>query len=371
MRIAFFIIVFLHACIHLLGFVKGFGLNDVKALTMPINKTMGTYWLIAAILLIIYLIFYAFNYKYSWILGMLAIVISQFLIILFWKDAKFGTIPNIIILLVALSSFGHNSFDMLVQKEISQILDNSNILSGKTVTMEAADSLPSPVKKWLLNSGIIGKPFISVGKVTQKAQLKMKPNQDQWLNAKAIQFSNMETPAFIWTVDVKMNQLLQFIGRDKFENGKGAMLIKLNALINIVNQTGPKLDEGSLQRYLGEMVWFPSLALSPYITWQEVNDSTALATLNYEGTTGSGTFHFDENGDFIKFSTLRYMENIPNAKRYEWVLEVGEYSEFEGIKTPSKMTATWKLDKKDWTWLLLEITDISYNEKVFKHLTII
>lgn len=366
MRIAFVIIVFLHACIHLLGFLKGFGLNDVKALTVPINKTMGIYWLVAAILLLIYLIFHAINYQYAWVLGILAVVISQFLIILFWKDAKFGTIPNLLILFVALSAYGHYSFDKLVQKEISQIfLNNNDVLNEKIVTKEATDSLPSPVKKWLLNSGIIGKPFIRVGKVTQKAQLKMKPDQDQWLDATAIQFSNMETPAFLWTVDVKMHQLLQFIGRDKFENGKGAMLIKLNALINIVNETGPKLDEGSLQRYLGEMVWFPSLALSPYITWQEVNDSTAVARLNYEGTTGSGIFHFDENGDFTKFSTMRFMENTPNAKRYEWVLKVEEYAVFEGIKTPSKMTATWKLDHKDWTWLILEISDILYNEEVF------
>jgi hypothetical protein len=26
------------------------------------------------------------------------------------------------------------------------------------------------------------------------------------------------------------------------------------------------------------------------------------------------------------------------------------------------MTATWKLEKEDWTWLKLEIKDIKYNE---------
>lgn len=51
-----------------------------------------------------------------------------------------------------------------------------------------------------------------------------------------------------------MNPLLFFLGRDKFEAGRGDMLIQLNALFTVVNEQGEKIDEGALQRYLGEMV---------------------------------------------------------------------------------------------------------------------
>jgi hypothetical protein len=110
------------------------------------------------------------------------------------------------------------------------------------------------------------------------------------------------------------------------------------------------------------MVWFPSLALSPYISWEPINSLTAKATMTYKRTSGSGTFYFNTKGDFIKFSAMRYMSNTPDAKRHEWVLLVDEHKSFEGIKVPSKMTATWKLDSTDWTWINLEITDIRYNE---------
>jgi len=59
---------------------------------------------------------------------------------------------------------------------------------------------------------------------------------------------------------------------------------------------------------------------------------------------------------------LRYKGNEADAKRYKWVLLVEEYKTFEGIKVPSRMTATWKLEKEDWTWLKLEVIDIKYNE---------
>ncbi len=144
------------------------------------------------------------------------------------------------------------------------------------------------------------------------------------------------------------------------------MLIKLNSLINVVNEQGEKLDEGTLQRYLGEMVWFPSLALSPYITWEPIDDTTAKATMTYEGTTGSGTFYFNTNGDVTKFSALRYKGNEEGANRHEWIMNISEHKTFEGIKVPAVMSSTWKLDEGDWTWLKLEVKDIQYNENVIR-----
>jgi len=109
------------------------------------------------------------------------------------------------------------------------------------------------------------------------------------------------------------------------------------------------------------MVWFPSLALSPHISWEQINDNAAKAVMNYKGSSGSGTFYFNPDGDFFKFSAMRFMGNGADAGKHEWVLSVNDYHTFEGIRVPSKMTATWKLEAGDWTWLKLEIEDIKYN----------
>lgn len=364
MRIFFLIIVILHGFIHLLGFVKGFGLKEVKELTLPISKSAGLFWLTATILFTVYGLLYFVTHKYAWLMGFAAVIVSQILIFLFWKDAKFGTIPNMVILAVSLIAYGHYHFQKTTRLETRHLLSQSTASNERTVSVNDIKELPLPVKKWLQHSGAVGKPFINKGKVLQRAKMKTKPDQEDWFNAAAVQYSTIDVPAFIWTVDVKMNPLIHLRGRDKLENGKGKMLIKLNSLINVVNEKGEKLSEGTLQRYLGEMVWFPSMAISPYVTWQEVNDSTATATINHKGTTGSGIFYFNAQGDFIKFSAMRFKDNEPNAQRHEWVLQVDEHKTFEGIKIPSKMTATWKLESGDWTWLILEITDVKYNEQV-------
>lgn len=361
MRAAFLIIIFLHGLIHILGFIKGFGFREIRELTLPISRPIGLMWLTSVILFFTYGVLYLSNNRYAWLIGLIAVLASQVLVILFWKDAKWGTIPNLLIFAVALTTFGYHTFQQMAQRETYHLLSQSKILKEKVISESDLIGLPETVKHWLRNSGVVGQIAMTNGRVTQEAEMKMKPDQKNWMKATAIQYSIIDHPSFIWTVDVKANSALNFQGRDKFEDGKGEMLIKLNSLINVINASGEKLDEGALQRCLGEMVWFPSLAFSPYISWDEVSDTSARATMDYKGTKGSGTFYFDSHGDFIRFSALRFKDNDMNAKRYEWILSVEDYAVFEGIRVPSKMTATWKLEEGDWCWLKLRITGIHYN----------
>jgi len=248
----------------------------------------------------------------------------------------------------------------MISRETEEILDAVKRSEPEIITSEDIAELPPPVQGWMQSTGIIGKPAITTACVHQKAEMKMKPEQQDWYSAEALQYTTMNPPAFIWTVNMKMMPIVNIKGRDKYVEGKGEMLIKVNSLINVVNEKGTHMDEGTLQRFLGELVWYPSLALSPNIMWKAIDPTSAKATMTYKGTTGSGTFYFNEKGDFVKFIAMRFMGNKDDAKRYPWVLTVDDYAVFEGIKVPSKMKATWQLDEGDWTWLQLEITSISY-----------
>lgn len=362
MKIAFLIIVALHGLIHMLGFIKGFELKEVSGLTLPISRPMGIVWLAATVLILAYGVVHMLNSGYDWLIGLVAVVVSQTVIVLFWKDAKFGTIPNVVILAVSIVSFGRHSFQKAIQLETFHLLDNNIVTVDTTLKESDLTNLPAPVREWLINSGVLERPFIHCGKVTQVAEMQMKPEQRNWLRATAIQYTTIDDPAFIWSVDVKMNSFVSFQGRDKFNDGKGEMLIKLNSIFNIVDEQGEKMDEASLQRYLGEMVWFPTLALSPHVTWEQIDANKAKATMTYNGTSGSGTFYFNSNAEVSKYSAMRYQGNEKDAKRYYWEMKILDYKTFEGVKVPTKMTATWDLGEKDWTWLKLEVTDIEYNK---------
>lgn len=359
-----FVITIIHGLIHLLGFVKGYDLKELKEVSTNVSRPLGLMWLFDAILFIIFGVMYFDDIQYAWIVGLLAIIVSQALIFYFWKMAKLGTIPNIILMIVLVFLFSNCSFQRMLKHETAALMSKLEHKNDSIINESDIDNLPFAVQNWLRKSGVVGRRFIYAGKVYQQAQMKLKPDQEHWMQAEALQYTSIENHSFIWSVNVEMNPMLSFVGRDKFENGKGEMLIKLNSLIKVVDERGAKLDEGTLQRYLGEMVWFPSLALSEHVVWEAINDSTAKATMTFMGTSGSGTFRFNANGEVTQFSALRYNGNQTDAKRYEWVMDIHAYKHFEGIKVPTQMTATWKFDEGDWTWLKMEVTDIRYNENM-------
>lgn len=361
MKYLFSTVVLVHGAIHLLGFVKGFKWAQIQNLSADISIISAIFWLVAFSLFAMSAIGFRLG-KFFWhVFAVLAVTISSVLIVNSWGDAKFGMIPNVIIIVAVALSLSSCSMNKMITSETQEILSVRHPSDSHIITDADVKELPAPVYKWIQNTGMLGKPTIQSAYIKQNALMKMNPQQKDWKSAKAEQYTTMPVPAFIWTVKMDMAPFIKVKGRDKFVNGKGEMLIKINSLINVVNEKGERMDEGTLQRYLGELVWFPSLALSPYITWEAIDDYSAKATMKYKGTNGSGTFYFNEMGDFTKFVALRFKGNKEDAKRYPWVLTVDDYAEFEGIKVPSKMKATWKLDEGDWTWLDLEITTIKYN----------
>jgi uncharacterized membrane protein YqjE len=362
LKIFFLIVVIIHGMIHILGFLKAFQLAEINQLTQNISRPMGILWLIALILFLTAAIQFISNHDLWWITALAAVILSQVLIILFWQDAKFGTIPNIIILLVVVVAFADWSFNRDVKNEIAEMLAQNLIDKKEILTEEKIINLPSIIQKWLKNSGAVGKEMIHTVRLKQKGQMKMKPEQEKWYEANADQYFTVDNPAFIWKVKVDMIPLVFFTGRDKFSDGKGNMLIKVLSLFNVVNASdNEKINQGTLQRYLGETIWFPTAVVSPYIKWEEIDSLSAKATMTYRGTSGSAVFTFNENGDFVKFSAMRYMGSEANSPLREWVITLNEYKVYSGIKIPVKGEATWKLDEGDFTWYKFEVYDTEYN----------
>jgi len=315
------------------------------------------------LLFITALIQYVIKNEFWWLSAIIGVLVSQALIVTFWQDAIFGTIANVIVLLAAIVAFAEYSFDHKVSLEIDNMFSQNRFEEHPTITSESIMSLPAPVQKWITSSGLIGKEPIHTVRLKQKAKIKMKPGQENWTDAYAEQYFTVDKPAFVWKVNMKMMPFVEIVGWDRFMDGKGGMLIKILSMIPVLNSSdNEKINTGTIQRFLAEIVWFPSAAISPYITWESIDNFSVKATMTYKGSTGSGIFYFDENGNFIKFSAQRYMGVEKDATLKEWVITAKENKVINGIKIPVKAEATWKLESGDWTWLKLEITDIEFNK---------
>lgn len=252
-------------------------------------------------------------------------------------------------------------FKKKILNELNQILQDNAIIENDLLQKEDIQHLPAPVRRWLEISGAVGKDKVKSVWLKQEFLIKLKPEQKKWYKATAYQLFNTQNPSFIWTLKLKMAPFLVITGCDKFTDGKGEIQMKLNKIISLSQNTGDKIDEGTLQRYLGETIWFPSAMINPFIKWEEADMFSAKATMTYKNTSGSGVFHFNSQGYFEKFSALRYKDNTVGSARLEWIISAQKYSDINGIKIPVVLNATWMLDSGPWTWCNIEVTEIKYN----------
>lgn len=360
MRYAFAVILGLHGLIHLMGFVSAFFSTSMEKQVLGISKPIGSLWLVAFILFIVSATQFLGNKKWFYI-AFITVLLSQILIILAWKDAKFGTLPNVIILLVAISALGEHNFKTKIKKESEDIILENRYFDKKVITKSELISLPEIVQLWLINSETLGKEVAETVQLKQTGMMRTKPN-GKWMPFKATQYFNTNDPSFVWSTTVDAMPVISMIGRDKLENGKGEMLIKLGGLFPVVNVSeNEKVNSGTMIRYLSEICWFPSAALKDYITWEAVDSNSAKATFSHNNETVSGIFTFTENGELLNFEAKRYYGGEEDSKLETWLVKTETFKEFNGIKIPNKSTVTWQLDDGDFHWLTVEVTEIEYN----------
>lgn len=259
-----------------------------------------------------------------------------------------------------LSYIGNRAFDKKINTESLELLKARKSPSTIVSAKHRFSQIPECVQQWIQQSGALHHPSPSGVRIEQELTLKMKPTQSEWYSGSASQITTLHPPAFIWWVRITPTTFLRLRGLDRWKEGKGSMNIWLHSLLKVVQAEGSEIDEGALQRYLGEMVWMPWLALSEHISWKSLDDQRAEATLNYQNISGNGVFTFSKEGKFTEFRAMRFKGDDSKAGRLPWVLQVQDYQNFEGVEIPSQMSATWELPEGPWTWLHLKITHLTY-----------
>lgn len=137
-----------------------------------------------------------------------------------------------------------------------------------------------PVQQWLRASRVVGHERIHTVRLRQHGLMRTSP-PGNWMPTEAEQYVNVNEPGFVWKADVRMLRFLPLAGRDTYLGGRGNRLIKAFSAVPIVDAADAKTDQGTLLRFLGELCWFPSAALSPYLTWQAIDNQHTQAIMTY------------------------------------------------------------------------------------------
>ena len=228
------------------------------------------------------------------------------------------------------------------------------------VTEEMLADLPAPMQRYLDYTGVVGKPWINTVHLKQTGRFRQGLERP-WMPMVAEQSYTTNPPGFVWNASFKVAGLLLLRARDRYEGGHGHMFGKLAGLFTVFDVRGEELDQGSMVRYLSEMIWFPSAFLGENISWESVDEHTAQVTLTDQGKSVSGKMHFDEAGKLTNFTAERYREMEGDFSLDPWSTPITGYGILEGLNLPVGGQAAWNLPVGDFVYIDLQITELQYN----------
>ncbi|MCF8054472.1 MAG: hypothetical protein K9K75_04555 [Deltaproteobacteria bacterium] len=351
--------VIIHATIHLRGFLQAFKIAEFSGLTLNITRAYGILWLCAALLFFAVAISLLLKNGYWWKIAVVALILSQILIFAFWHDAKFGLLPNLIVLLAVILSLGSLCFERSYKEEALSSLQQ--ITPTAIVTEAELRELPQPLQKYLHYVGVVGKPKVRALRVVLSGEMRQKGKD--YFPFIAEQYNFYDEPTRLFFMKARIMGIT-VPGYHRYRDGKARMDVRLFGLVAVASHEGEKMDAADTVTLFNDMCLFaPATLLDKRITWKPIDEMTVKAIFTNRNITISAILHFNGAGQLINFvSEDRW--DVAAMKRYRFSTPISKYRSFKGYNLPAYGEAVWHYPDGDFTYGRIEINNVEYNEEV-------
>ena len=367
MKYFFSALIFIHGAIHLLGFLKAFNLAQIEQLNVGISKLSGIVWLITFILLMTSGIAYLIKTDWWYIFSIIAVLLSTFLIITVWQDARFGLIANVIILTIAIVGYATLTFHNKYEKDVLAGLQKTASVSESKLTEVDIVHLPEPVKKYIRNSGSIGKPKVNNFRLEFTGKIR-KDEKSEWMPFTVVQYSFISDASRYFFMKATMRKL-PVAGYHCFKNGEAFMDIRLFSLIKVQYQTGKEMGISETVTFFNDMCCMaPATLIDNRIKWQETEGNNVKAEFTNNNITISAWLYFNDKGELINFiSDDRYAYDAKGGMvKLPWSTPLKNYKEIDGLNMYTEAEAIYTYPDKDLCYGTFSLEHIEYNCKILK-----
>ena len=360
----FAFIMLIHGLIHFMGFAKAYNYGNITQLTKYISKPVGLLWLITAILFIVAVLLFLLK-KESWpYIAIIAAVVSQILIITVWKDAKFGTIVNIIIMAFSIIGYVQTSFKNVYKTKVRSGLQESNTVPTRILTEKDIEPLPDAVKRYIRYTGCIDKPLVNNFRIDFVGKIRSHEKK-VWMQLTSEQFNFIKTPTRLFYMDATMKGL-PLAGFHCFKNGVAYMDIRLLSMFKVEFQSGPVMDTSETVTYFNDIcVMAPAALIDKRITWLQEDGNKIKASFTYNGISISAWLYFNEKAELINFVSEDRSALLENGKtvKLPWSTPLSDYKNINGYRLAGYAEAIYTYPDGDFAYATFTLKNIIYNVK--------
>lgn len=354
-----------HGAIHLMGFVKAYGLAEISSLHQPISRPIGLLWLVAAVLFLLTAVLLVLRSVPWWMAATPAIVLSQTLIFMHWHDAWFGTVANVVLLVpltLSLLDLRPGSFPSAFRRLAADVVAPAARSDLTPITEADLGSLPPVVQAYLRYTGVVGKPRVASFRVRFTGGLRSTP-QSAWMPSEAVQVSAVDPPARLFLVESRWHGV-PFAAFHRYEQARATMQVRLLSTFGVVDARGREMDQSETVTVFNDMCLLaPASLVGAAVHWTAVDERTVDAAFTNGGQTIRARLTFGADGALQNFvSSDRYRST--DGRTYDalpWSTPVHAYAWVDGRRVPTRADATWTLSGGAFTYARFELVEIEYN----------
>jgi len=358
------VLLVVHGLIHMMGFAKAFGYAELPRLTRPVSREMGVVWLAAGLLVAASAVTMVASPRNFWIVGGVALIASQTVILSAWSDAKAGTIVNAFLLLaVTYGWFNHGprSFRAQFERDISSGL--ARPVETSVVTEVDLTPLPEPVRRYLSAIGVVGRPRVLNYRVHFQGRIRSGPGA-RWMPFEADQQSFADQPTRLFLMHARLFGLPVEVFHRRI-GGHATMQVKIAGAIPMVDASGEAMDRSEAVTLFNDMCLLaPGTLLDSRIAWEPVDTRTARARFTDGEQTISATLLFGDDGLLANFISDDRSRSSPDGKtftRLRFSTPTRHYRDFGTARLGSYGEARWTLPDGEFTYGEFELQKVTYN----------
>jgi hypothetical protein len=353
-----------HGLIHLMGFAKAFGYAELPQLTQPVSREMGLMWLAAGLLVLASAVTIVASPRSVWIVGAVALVVSQAVILSAWRDAWAGTVLNILLLLVVAYGWfaeGPRSFRAAFEEDVATGL--ARPLDAPRVTEADLAHLPQPVQRYLRAIGVVGQPRVQNYRLRFRGRIRSAPDA-RWMPFEAEQQSFADQPTRLFLMRARMYGLPVLVFH-RLIGGHATMQVKIAGAIPMVDARGDAMDQSEAVTLFNDMcLMAPGTLIAPGIAWEQVDARTVRARFTSGRHTISATLLFGEDGLLANFISDDRSRASPDGKVFthlRFSTPVRDYRAFGAVRLAAYGETRWLLPEGEFTYGEFDLQDVAYN----------
>lgn len=366
MRWALIGLLAVHGLIHLMGFARAFGYAELPQLTQPVPRGWGLLWLVAAGLVLITAAMLAARMRTTWIVGAVALVVSQAVIASAWHDAWAGTVPNLLLLLVVAHGWlteGPASFHAQYLRDVEAGLARHG--EAPVVTEADLAPLPDPVRRYLRVTRVVGQPRVRNYRLRFRGRIRSAPDS-VWMPFEAEQQSFADEPTRLFLMRARMYGVpVEAFHRSI--DGHATMQVTLAGAVPIADARGDEMDRAETVTLFNDMCLLaPGTLVDPAIAWEAVNATTARARFTNRRQTIAATLFFDPAGRLVNFESDDRSQSSADAKtftRLRFSTPVGDYRDFGPLHLAAHGDARWHRPEGVFTYGEFDVLEVAVNVK--------